>query len=70
MLILNRKIGERIIIAGSIVVSVLEINGRRVRLGIEAPSEVDIRREELEPRNRQANELVATSTENPGEHRG
>jgi carbon storage regulator len=63
MLILNRKIGERIIIAGSIVVSVLEINGRRVRLGIEAPLDVDIRREELEPRPREVPQLVVAAAE-------
>ena len=49
MLILSRKVGERIVIAGNIVVSVLEVQGKRVRLGIDAPSGVTIRREELPP---------------------
>jgi len=47
MLVLNRKVGERIIIADSIVVTVLEVRGNRVRLGLVAPQGVDIRREEV-----------------------
>jgi carbon storage regulator len=47
MLVLSRKVGERVILAGGIVVQVLEVSGRRVRLGIEAPREVTILREEL-----------------------
>lgn len=50
MLVLSRKVGERIAIAGDIVVQVLEIRGRQVRLGIDAPHDVPIRREELERR--------------------
>ena len=38
MLILSRKVGERIVIAGDIVVSVLEVQGKRVRIGIDAPA--------------------------------
>jgi carbon storage regulator len=47
MLVLTRKVGERVVIEGGIVVQVLELRGRRIRLGIEAPSELGIRREEL-----------------------
>jgi carbon storage regulator len=47
MLVLNRKVGERIVIADSIVVTVLEVRGNRVRLGLVAPQGVDIRREEV-----------------------
>ncbi len=47
MLVLNRKVGERIVIADSIVVTVLEVRGNRVRLGFVAPQGVDIRREEV-----------------------
>jgi len=50
MLVLNRKVGERIIIADSIVVTVLEVRGNRVRLGLVAPQGVDIRREEATPK--------------------
>lgn len=47
MLILTRKAEERILIGESTVVAVLEIEGNRVKLGIEAPREVPILREEL-----------------------
>ena len=47
MLVLTRKAGETIRIADNIVVTVLEVEGHRVRLGIAAPREVPIRRAEL-----------------------
>jgi carbon storage regulator len=47
MLVLTRKAGERIIIDDSIVVEVLEVQGNRVRIGIQAPSGVTILRQEL-----------------------
>jgi carbon storage regulator len=51
MLVLSRKIGERIIVGESIVVTVLEVEHCRVRLGIDAPLRVNIRREELPPQS-------------------
>jgi carbon storage regulator len=47
MLVLSRKPGERIVINDRITVTVLEVQGNRIRLGIEAPREVPIVREEL-----------------------
>lgn len=47
MLILTRKVGESIIIGDGIRVSVLEIKGRQVRIGVKAPSDVSIHREEI-----------------------
>ena len=47
MLILTRKVGESIVIADDGRISVLEIKGRQVRIGINAPSEVTIHREEI-----------------------
>ena len=47
MLILTRKLGESITIGDDIKVSVLGIHGRQVRLGIEAPTEVVVHREEV-----------------------
>jgi len=49
MLVLNRKIGERIVIGGDIVVTVVRVQGKQVRIGIEAPLSVSIRRKELLP---------------------
>jgi carbon storage regulator len=47
MLVLRRKVGESIILDGIISVSVLAVEGERVKLGISAPSNVTIVREEL-----------------------
>ena len=57
MLILTRKVGESITIGdGSISVSVMEIKGRQVRLGIEAPPETSIHRQEIFLKIKEANE--------------
>lgn len=47
MLVLTRKKGESIQIGGSIQIRVLAIQGNRVRLGVQAPVDVDVRRGEL-----------------------
>lgn len=47
MLVLSRKIGERLVIGDNITVVVSRVAGNRVTLGIEAPSEVRIIRGEL-----------------------
>ncbi len=47
MLVLSRTKGERIIIGDNITITVLETRGDRVRLGIEAPREIPVHREEL-----------------------
>ena len=47
MLVLSRKVGERIWIGENIAVTVVRITGGGVRLGIEAPGELSVVREEL-----------------------
>jgi carbon storage regulator len=47
MLVLTRKHGEKIVIGDNIVLTVLEIRGDRVRLGVSAPSTVSVHREEV-----------------------
>lgn len=47
MLILTRKSGESINIGDDIIISILEVNGKSVRVGIEAPSSMSIHREEI-----------------------
>jgi carbon storage regulator len=51
MLVLTRKLHEEIIIDGGIRVSVLRIEGNRVRIGVSAPSELSIRRLEVPERS-------------------
>ena len=47
MLVLTRRINERIVIGDNIVVTVLEVHGDQVRLGIDAPREIKVFREEV-----------------------
>ena len=47
MLVLRRKIGESIVIGETMMVSVLAIEGKRVKFGISAPPDVPIVRQEL-----------------------
>jgi carbon storage regulator len=47
MLILTRKVGERIVIGDCVTVTVVACRGGRVRLGFHAPPEIDILREEV-----------------------
>jgi carbon storage regulator len=47
MLVLTRKPGDSIRIGPSIVITMLGVNGLQVRLGIEAPKEVTVHREEV-----------------------
>jgi carbon storage regulator len=47
MLLLTRKVGERVVIGGSVVVEVLEVRGTRVRLGVRTPQGVTVLRQEL-----------------------
>jgi carbon storage regulator CsrA len=47
MLVLSRKNGEQVIIGGGIVLTVTEVSNARVRIGVEAPKNVSILRDEL-----------------------
>jgi len=47
MLVLSRKLGEKIVINENIVVTVVDIERGKVRLGIDAPREIPIYRQEL-----------------------
>jgi carbon storage regulator len=47
MLVLSRKLGERIVIGQNIELKVVDIRGNKVRLSIEAPRDVSIHRQEV-----------------------
>ncbi len=47
MLILTRKIGESLIVGDNVVVTVLGVKGTQVRLGINAPKDISVHREEI-----------------------
>jgi carbon storage regulator len=61
MLILSRKINESIIIDGRIVVKVLRIEKDTVKIGIQAPAELPVHREEI-------HEAILKSKQNSGAH--
>ena len=50
MLVLSRRTEERIVIGDRIVLTVLSVQGNRVRIGIEAPSDVSVDRQEVRHR--------------------
>ena len=47
MLILTRRIGETIMIGNDVSITVLDINGKQVRIGIDAPAEIKVHRKEI-----------------------
>jgi carbon storage regulator len=61
MLVLSRREAERIRLGDSIVVTVVRVCGDKVRLGIEAPANILVLRDELEPHAKSIELEVATA---------
>ena len=57
MLVLSRKVGEKLVIDGNITVEVVRIQGNRITLGLVAPADVKILRGELNPRMKPSKKL-------------
>lgn len=53
MLILTRKVGESVLIGNDISITILSVRGNQVKLGVEAPKEVSVHREEIYQRIKQ-----------------
>lgn len=62
MLVLSRKRDEKIVIGDRIVITVVEVRGDKVRLGIEAPNDVPVHRQEVYDAIRRSAENDKTST--------
>ncbi len=59
MLVLTRKLGESITIGDEVTVTILEIKGRQVKVGIEAPHTTTVHREEVYQRIQEENRMAA-----------
>ena len=62
MLVLSRKQSQRIKLGDSIVITVVRVAGDKVRLGIDAPRDMLVLRDELEPHELPATSLAAEAT--------
>ena len=69
MLILSRRLGESLTIGDDVVVTVLSVNGNQIRLGITAPRQVRVLRQEVYQAMRQENQAAVNppdSNRSPG----
>lgn len=66
MLVLSRKKNESIVINDDITIVVVEIRGDKVRLGIEAPKEVPVHRNEVYEAIRRSQETASEQPSEPG----
>ncbi|HTI15776.1 MAG TPA: carbon storage regulator [Dictyobacter sp.] len=70
MLVLRRKVGESIVLSGVINISVLAVEGERVKIGISAPPDVTIVREELlhnNPAEKNTNQNTTVTSATPAQ---
>jgi carbon storage regulator len=65
MLILSRKLGESIVIDGSIVVKIMRVDGDTVKLGVEAPPSVAVHRKEVQDEIQNNNKAAALKPGQP-----
>lgn len=65
MLVLTRRAGESVVIGSDVVVTIVEVRGDVVRVGIDAPREVQVHREEIFRAVREANLAAATAQASP-----
>ena len=60
MLVLSRRVGESLVIGDNVVVTVLEVRGDMIRIGIDAPREVKVHRSEVFQAIEEANKAAAS----------
>lgn len=59
MLILTRKVGESIAIGDDVIIKILDVKGKQVRLGIQAPTHTAVHRQEIHERIQEENREAA-----------
>jgi carbon storage regulator len=65
MLILTRRVGETVMIGNDITVTVLGVKGNQVRVGVNAPKEVAVHREEIYERIKREEQAAGGATRRP-----
>lgn len=60
MLVLSRRVGESVVIGDDVVVTVLEVRGDVIRVGVDAPRHVQVRRQELLAELEETNRAAAS----------
>jgi carbon storage regulator (csrA) len=64
MLILTRRVGETLMVGDNVTVTVLGVKGNQVRIGVNAPKDVAVHREEIYDRIRKESENAAAKSNN------